>query len=63
MKYAIYKRFGGFGVTSLDNYHAGIIYGSKVMEFKHENGFELMSDVIDYMVKYCHAKVDDFVVK
>ena len=63
MKYAIFKRLGGFGVTSLENYHAGITNKCKVWEFKHENGFVLISDVVGYMVKYCQANVDDFVVK
>jgi hypothetical protein len=59
MKTVIYKEFGTFKTTTEENYKAQIRNASKVCTWKD---FESAEEIIDYCIKYCGKKQDDFVI-
>lgn len=59
MKYVIYKS-NGYKVTSLENYNAMITNKNDVINCSK---FTSTQSIIDYFVKFCNVKKNDFIIK
>lgn len=59
MKTIIYKTLGTYHTTTEENYNARIQNAKKICTWKD---FESAKEIIDYCIKYCGAKREDFIV-
>lgn len=59
MKTVIYKSLGTLCMTSEENFKARIQDARKVQEMRD---FETPEEIIEYMVKYCRADRNDFII-
>lgn len=59
MKTIIYKSLDTFKTTTEENYNARIQNAKKICSWEN---FESAEEIIDYCIKYCNAKKEDFIV-
>lgn len=59
MKNVIFKRLGGYAVTTEANYHARIMDANKVMD---ASAFDDPEQIIDYYVEWFGSRKSDFIV-
>ena len=59
MKIAIYKEDGIFKTTTEENHKARIQNASQIQAWKN---FDTAEEIMDYCVKYCGKKKEDFII-
>ena len=60
MKIVIYREFGMLKTTTEENYNARIKNANKIQVWKD---FETAEEIIDYCIKYCVKKAENFIVR
>lgn len=59
-KIIIFKELETLKTTTEENYNAIIRNASKINTWK---AFETAEEIIDYCIKYCNRKKEDFIIK
>lgn len=59
MKIVIYKEFGTFKTTTEENHNRKVQNASEICSWEN---FETAEEIIDYCVKYCGKKAEDFII-
>lgn len=59
-KIIIFKELGTLKTTTEENYNATIRNASKINTWE---AFETAEEIINYCVKYCNSKKENFIIK